>query len=251
MKNKKCDTLTISNQKGGVAKTVTSAAVGSVLADMGYNVLLIDLDGQGNLSHTFLDNIPHDTVADMLNDGILPIVPIRKGLDIIPCNSSISAIAQAMSGPEDRLILKKALDKVRDRYDYIIIDCPPAYNYITINAYTAADYIFVPCQTDEDCREGIMLMADACLTAAPPKTISGIFFTMYDPRPKVNREIEQEICEKYGTLVLNTRISACCKVKEARRKRMDTVSYAPNSKPAKEYISLVNEILGIIKQDER
>ena len=97
----------MSNQKGGVAKTASTAAIASVLANMGYSVLLIDLDGQGNLSHTFLRTIPRETVADLLNDGTLPIVQIREGLDIIPCDSSISTVAQAMCEPDDRLILKK------------------------------------------------------------------------------------------------------------------------------------------------
>lgn len=246
MKKKLCRKIAISNQKGGVAKTVSTAAIASVLTVMGYRVLLIDLDSQGNLSQTFLRSIPQDTVADLLNDGTLPIVNVREGLDIIPCDTGISAVAQAMCEPEDRLILKNALKKISNEYDFIVMDCPPAYNYITVNAYSAADYIFVPSQTCEDCRQGITLMADACLTAVPQKTISGIFFTLYDSRPKVNREVEEAIRRKYSSLVMKTTIRVSCKVKEARRKHTDIVSYAPKSNPALDYVALVHEILGII-----
>lgn len=250
MINNKCIIMAMSNQKGGVAKTASTAAIASVLASMGYSVLLIDLDGQGNLSHTFLSTIPQETVADMLNDGTLPIVHVRERLDIIPCDSSVSTVAQAMCEPDDRLILKKALKKTRGQYDFIIIDCPPAYNYITVNAYSAADFIFVPSDTSQDCNEGIALMADACLTAAPPKTISGIFFTMYDPRPKINREVEEAIRGKYSSLVMKTTIRVSCKVKEARRKRTDIVSFAPKSNPALDYVALVEEILDIINHED-
>lgn len=246
MEKKQCIKIAISNQKGGVAKTASTAAIASVLANRGYTVLLIDLDGQGNLSHTFLSSIPQETVADMLNDGTLPVVHVRDRLDIIPCDSSISTVAQAMCEPDDRLILKKALKKIHGQYDFIIMDCPPAYNYITVNSYSAAEFIFVPSDTSQDCNEGIALMADACLTAAPQKTISGIFFTMYDPRPKINREVEEAIRRKYPSLVMKTTIRVSCKVKEARRKRTDIVSYAPKSNPAMDYVALVHEILGII-----
>lgn len=250
MKNNKSISIAMSNQKGGVAKTASTAAIASVLANMGYSVLLIDLDGQGNLSHTFLRTIPRETVADLLNDGTLPIVQIREGLDIIPCDSSISTVAQAMCEPDDRLILKKRLKKINGQYDFILMDCPPAYNYITVNAYSAADYIFVPSDTCDDCMEGIALMADACLTAAPQKTPTGIFFTMYDPRPKIHRIIEQAIRNKYPSLVLKTTIRRSCKVVEARNKRTDIVSYDPTSNPALDYVALVKEILDIIKQKE-
>ena len=242
-----CTIITISNQKGGVAKTTSTAAIAADLAKREKRVLMIDLDSQGSLSSTFLSVIPHDTIADTLNEGSYPIVNIRQNLDIIPCNTDISAIAQEMREPADRLILRKALNKIKNKYDFIIIDCPPAFNYITCNAYTAADYVLVPCQTSKSSLEAISLVADACYSAATPTRIDGIFFTMYDPRPKINRRMEKIIRDKYPEVVFNTPIRKSVKVEEALEDHNDIINYEPNSNPAKDYISLVDEILTRIK----
>lgn len=240
-------TLAFVTNKGGVAKTASAAAVGSALSRMGFKVLLIDVDGQGNLSNTFLTNVPNNNVADLLNDGIIPTVHIREGLDIIPCDMSIIKIEEAMTEPGDRLILKQRIAPLREQYDFIIIDCPPSFSRITVNAISAADYIFAPSLTCEDSKDGIVLLADTCLTAAPPKMIGGVFLTMYDGRPRVNREIEQEMRKKYGALILKSVIRNCVKVKEARKNHTDVISYAPKSNPAQDYTALANEILELIK----
>lgn len=211
---------------------------------------MIDLDEQGSLSKTFLKNLPENTVADLLNDGIIPIVPVRERLDIIACNRSIMKINEAMTEPGDRLILKQRMAPLREQYDFILLDCPPAYNHITTNALSAADHIFAPCETGEDSKEGIMLLADACLSAAPPKMVEGVFITLYDSRPKINREIVQELRQKYGTLIFDTPIRYCCKVREARKVHKDIVSYAPKSNPAVDYVALVEEILEKIRTEE-
>lgn len=247
VKPPKNNVIAIAINKGGVAKTTSTAAIGSVLASKGFKVLFIDLDGQGNLSNTFLESVSKNTVADLLNDGIISIVHTKEGLDIIPCDMSIMKVDDAMTEPGDRLILKQRIASLREQYDFILMDCPPAYNHITINALSAADYIFAPCDTSEDGKKGIMLLADACLSAAPPKMIGGVFITLYDARPRINREIVQELRQKYGTLIFDTPIRYSCKVKEARKENLDIVTYDPKSKPAEDYVALVEEILERIK----
>ena len=103
-------TIAVCNQKGGVAKTTSTAAISSELARRGYKVLMIDLDSQGSLSKVFLKTDPEETIADTLNDGIYPIVNVTDLLDIIPCNTDISSVAQAMNEPDDR----KILDNLRE-----------------------------------------------------------------------------------------------------------------------------------------
>ena len=242
----KAKTLAISNQKGGVGKTSSTAAISGILSRKGKKVLMIDLDSQGNLSTTFLNKVPVETIADTFNDGNFPIVQVHSCLDLIPCNTDISAIAQAMDSPSDRMILRNALKKISSKYDFIIIDCPPAFNYITNNAYTAADFVLVPTQATPNCVEALKLIADECYMAATPTRINGIFFTMYDPRPKVVRKYESIIRQKYGDIVFKTQIRKSVKFDEATAAKTDIVDYDPACNPSMDYLSLVEELLMIL-----
>lgn len=239
--------LAISNQKGGVGKTCSTAAISGILSRKGKNVLMIDLDGQGNLSNTFLTKIPVETIADTFNDGKLPIVKVKNNLDIIPCNSNISLVAQAMDQPSDRLILKTNLSKIKGKYDFIVIDCPPAFNYITNNAYTAADFVLVPTQATPNCIDALKQIAEACYAAATPTRIDGIFLTMYDSHPKIVQKMENLIREKYGSTVFKTQIRKSVKIDEATDNKTDVVDYCPSCNPAQDYFTLVDEILNLVE----
>lgn len=242
-------TFAICNQKGGVAKTTSTAAISSELARRGYKVLMIDLDSQGTLSKVFLKTVPEETIADTLNDGIFPIVSIYNGLDIIPCNTDISSVAQAMNEPDDRKILTKALNKIKGEYDFIILDCSPAFNFITINALSAANFVLVPCQTSKTSMDAIAQVSDACCSAAPPTHIHGAFFTMYDPRPRINRRIETMLRKRYCDLFFSTSIRKSVRMEEAVMDHKDIITYDAASNPAKDYQALVEEILSrFIKQ---
>ena len=236
-------TIAVCNQKGGVAKTTSTAAISSELARRGYKVLMIDLDSQGSLSKIFLKNDPEETIADTLNDGIYPIVSVTDRLDIIPCNTDISSVAQAMNEPDDRKILAKALKKIKGEYDFIVLDCSPSFNFITINALSAADFILVPCQTSKTSMDAIAQVSDACCSAAPPTHIHGAFFTMYDPRPCINRRIETMLRSKYCDLFFETQIRKSVKVEEAVMEHKDIINYDAASNPAKDYQALVEEII--------
>ena len=235
--------IAICNQKGGVAKTTSTAAISSEFARRGYNVLMIDLDSQGSLSKVFLKKVPEETIADTFNDGIYPIVNVGENLDIIPCNTDISSVAQAMNEPDDRKILSKALNKIKGKYDFVVIDCSPSFNYITINALSAADFVLVPCQTSKTSMDAITLVSDACCSAAPPTQIHGAFFTMYDPRPRINRRVEKILRDRYCDLFFCTSIRRSVKIEEAVLENKDIISYDAASNPAKDYQALVEEII--------
>ena len=242
--------IALTNQKGGCGKTLSASAFAGILSRQGYLVLLIDLDAQGHLSRTYLRDIPVETIADTFNDGIFPIVTLTDTLSIIPCNTDISMISKALSEPSDRLILKNAFKKLNGKYDYIIMDCPPSFDFITINAITAADYVFVPAQTTKSCVDAISLLAEECYLAANDARINGIFFVNYDSRPKINRKMENVIRSKYGSIVFNTPIRHCIKVDEAKDAMKDVAEYDPSCNAAKDYIALVDEILTMVNNTQ-
>lgn len=243
--------LAITNQKGGVGKTLSTSAIGGTLSRRGNKVLFIDLDAQGHLSRTYLNSIPVETIADTFNEGVFPIIKLTDNLDIIPCNTDISMISKALSGPSDRLILNDALKKIDGKYDFVVIDCPPSFDYITTNAITAADYILVPTQATKSCVDAISLLAEECYMAAKEARINGIFFVDYDSRPKIKRKMEAIIRNKYGSIVFNTPIRHCAKVDEAKDAMKDVVEYDPTCNAAKDYVALVDEILNMISNSAK
>lgn len=250
-KQNKCITLAVSNRKGGVAKTTSTAAIAGILSRQGYRVLMVDLDSQANLTSTFLDQKPERTIADTLNDGkTFPIVKISPTLDIIGCNSDIVAVEHAMDGPADRMLLMKALAKIKMKYDFILIDCPPSLGFITCNAFTAADYVLVPTQATKKCQEALTQIADACYMAATPTSINAIFFTMHDPRPRFTRKTEAEIRNKYGRIVFKTYVRKSVRVEEAASAMTDIAAFDPMSNPAKDYADLVDEIVKMIGNEK-
>lgn len=242
--------IAISNQKGGVGKTCSVTTIAGILSRKGFRVLAIDLDSQGNLSTSLLQNLPEDTIADTLNGGKLPIVKVTDRLDLVTCNTDINAVCQAMDSPDDRFILQKALKRIDGKYDFVIMDCPPHFDYITNNAYTAADYVFVPTQASKKSMEGISLLANACYLAGTPTRINGIFFTMYEPRTLITKKYEARIRDTYGSIVLKTQIRKCVKVDEAADEKMDVAEYCPSCTAAQDYLAVVDEILEIVTPKE-
>ena len=243
--------IAVCNAKGGVGKTMSVASLAAVLVGLGYNVLGVDMDLQHNLSLNFLSKEPENTILDYFNGEKLPVVNIRQGFDLVPGSAEMANIDSMIEGPEDRFYLSKGLAKVKSKYDFIIIDCPPSTQGATINAFTAADYLFVPTLATMESLLNIARVSEAVCRAGTPTRINGIFFTMFDPRKKLTRKIEALARAKYGDAVMQSCIKTCVKLPESVVERKDIMAYAPNSQAASDYQALAEEMLMIINKEEQ
>ena len=135
--------IAIGNRKGGVAKTTTVSSLAGYFANQGFRVLAVDLDTQANLTTTFLKDIPDDTVTDIFDKKRIPIHHIRENLDLVAADADLVAVERILNRPDDRLILARALAVVKDKYDIILLDCPPALSWLTINALSALLFLAI------------------------------------------------------------------------------------------------------------
>ena len=242
--------IAICNAKGGVGKTMSVASLIAVLVAKGHNVLGVDMDLQHNLTQNFLNKEPENTILDFFNGEKLPVVNILKGFDLVPGSAEMANIDAMIEGPEDRFHLAKGLAKVKAKYDFILIDCPPSMQGATINAFTAADYLFVPTIATMESIGNIARVSEAVCRAGTPTRINGIFFTMFDARKKLARKIEALAIAKYGDAVMQSRIKTCVKLPESVVEHKDIMTYAPNSQAASDYQALADEMLQIINKEE-
>ena len=174
--------IAFGNRKGGVAKTTTVSSLAGYFTKRGFRVLAVDLDTQANLTTTFLKDIPDDTVTDIFDKKRIPIHHIRENLDLVAADADLVAVERILNRPDDRLILARALAVVKDKYDIILLDCPPSLSWLTINALSASDKLFVPMDMDKKSVDAVSKMAEVCYQSATPTKIDGIFFTKYEPR---------------------------------------------------------------------
>ena len=234
------------NRKGGVAKTSSVAALATYYAKRGFKVLAVDLDSQGNLTITFLKDIPENTVSDIFNGKRIPIHHVRKNLDLVAGEDDLAADESDLKRPDDRLILSKALAMVKDNYDIILLDCSPSLGWINLNALTACDKLFVPMDMDKKSIKSVKDMADMCYQSATPTKIDGIFFTKYEKKLNYTKMVENYMRTRYGPTVLETVIHKCVKIPESSMMDMDVLTYAPHSNAANDYQQLGDEILRVI-----
>ena len=191
--------ISVANQKGGVGKTTTSINLTAALADAGKKVLIVDIDPQGNTTSGFgvdkneQDNTVYELLLDecTVNEAILR--DIYPGVDMIPSNINLAAAEIELIGIEYKeFILRDALDYIRDDYDYILLDCPPSLNVLTVNAMTASDTVIVPIQCEYYALEGLSQLIhtiNLVKTRLNPKLdIEGIVFTMYDARTNLSQQ---------------------------------------------------------------
>ncbi|UZR99924.1 ParA family protein [Chondrinema litorale] len=240
-------TIAIVNNKGGVSKTTTAVNVGAGLAKKGKKVLLVDLDGQANLSQSLGVGLNGKSIYGVFkgSHGIEP-KEINKNLHVMPASESLSELElELVSEFEREKFLKYALDEVKKNYDFAIIDCGPSKGLLTVNALTACDDIIIPLQSEFLAMQGVKSLTDLVFKVKkslnPTVRILGVLITMYDKRKILNKSVASEISQHYP--VFDTFIRENVSLAEAPTSKLDIFKYAPKSMGAKDYSNLTEEIL--------
>ncbi|MFC3613473.1 ParA family protein [Lutimaribacter marinistellae] len=247
--------IAVANQKGGVGKTTTAINLAAALCEAGMRVLIVDLDPQGNASTGLgIDDRPATTYELLLGDDLLEkVVQFTdiEGLAIVPATVDLSSADIELYSNEKRsFLLHDALRQpaMRDYgWNYILIDCPPSLNLLTVNAMVAADSVLVPLQSEFFALEGLsqlmLTIREVRQSANPSLRIEGIVLTMYDRRNNLSQQVEKDARENLGDLVFATRIPRNVRVSESPSYAMPVLSYDPQSLGATAYRELAQELL--------
>lgn len=243
----------IINQKGGVGKTTTAVNLSACLAQCGKRVLLVDADSQGNAtSGLCLSKDFSHTLYDVLMNGTPPEEAILetgvKNVSLLPSTLALAGAEVELVGEIGReQALRRALDAVRERYDFILMDCPPSLGLLTLNVLTAADRIIIPLQAEFYALEGLAQLMKTVETVSrrlnPELTIMGLLLTMFDGRTNLSEQVRNEVKTYFGKKVFHTVIPRSVKLSEAPSFGQPITVYAPKSKGAKAYESLCREVL--------
>ena len=246
--------IAIANQKGGVGKTTTSINLSAALAEKGKKVLVIDTDPQGNTTSGFgVDkNDLEDTIYELIlgecsiHDCILKNV--IENVSILPANVNLAAAEIELIGVERKeFILKGEVDYVKDQYDYIIIDCPPSLNALTINALTTADSVLVPIQCEYYALEGLSQLIHTVNLVKerlnPELDMEGVVFTMYDSRTNLSMQVVENVKNHLNQNVYNTVIPRNIRLAEAPSYGQPITIYDPKSAGAEAYMKLAEEVI--------
>lgn len=245
--------ITITNQKGGVGKTTTALSLIEALHIKGYSVLGVDLDPQGSLGFSAGLDIEHSETVYEVFKGRCPIdkAILETSLgDFLPSNILLSSAELEFNTTGREYMLKSELSKIADKYDYIIIDTPPALNILTVNAYVASNSLIIPMAPEILSLLGISQIKETIATVRryynPDLTVLGILLNKYNSRLTLNQEVlelSQNIAKKLDTKVFDTKIHASVSVAEAPAHGCSVLSHAPYSKPAFDFLSLLYEIM--------
>ena len=249
--------IAVANQKGGVGKTTTAINFAASLAEQGFSVLLVDLDPQGNAS-TGVGLMPEERKATtydlLLDDFPLENIILRtnvKNLSVVPSTTDLSSADIELIANEKRsFLLHDALrqtDMDSFGFDYILIDCPPSLNLLTVNAMVAADSVLVPLQSEFFALEGLsqlmLTIREVRQTANPDLRIEGVVLTMYDARNNLSQQVEADARENLGALVFDTVIPRNVRLSEAPSFAMPVLTYDTASKGAQAYRDLAREFI--------
>ena len=244
----------VANQKGGVGKTTTSVNLAASLARMQKNVLLVDLDPQGNatmgsgVDKSTLDKSIYDVLTGQENIANALAHPQDSGFAVLPANGDLTAAEVElldMDGRETRL--KTALAEISAKFDYILIDCPPSLNMLTLNALVAADGVLIPMQCEYYALEGLSALTNTIEavkeTLNPALRVEGIVRTMFDPRNRLTLEVSDQLKEFFSDSLYRTVIPRNVRLAEAPSFGQPVIVYDKASSGALSYIALAGEML--------
>lgn len=245
--------ISISNQKGGVGKTTTTGAVAAGFKLKGHKVLCVDLDPQSNLSFSSgaeTEDCP--TVYEILKGEAKTSFSIQKmaSFDIISSNILLSGIELEFTQTGREYLLKEALNSVKDKYDYIFIDTPPALSILTVNAFTASDYIIIPMLADIFSLQGIAQLSETIDRVRKycnsNLKVEGIVLTKYNKRTVLSREIKgtaELIAEELNTSIFSSTIRSSVAIMEAQTNQQDIYNYSPKNPAVQDYRDFVEELI--------
>ena len=246
--------LAIINQKGGVGKSTTAVNLAAALGAAGKEVLLVDLDPQGNATSGY--GIDKRDIGQCVYNVLLGETPVEdvilanvgKGVDVLPSTISLAgAEVELVNEMARENRLKNALGSLRGRYDYILIDCPPSLGLLTINALVAADKLLIPIQCEFYALEGVTKLLDSMKRVKsvlnPSLDIYGIVLTMYDSRTNLSKQVVDEVRSFFGNTVFKTLIPRTVKLSKAPSYGQPIIEYAPENKGTEAYNELAQEVI--------
>ena len=246
--------ISIANQKGGVGKSTSSQALASTLGFKGKKVLLIDMDSQCNVTYASGIDSPEKSITDILSQNceIKDAVISCKYYDLLAADEYLTNV-EMEADVEPTLLLKTTIKCLRNEYDYVVIDTPPALGRLSYNAITASDYIVIPCEPSIYARTGLAALYRTIQNVQEHYNknliVLGILLIKYNNRTVLNRDIKEmieEFAEQMNTIVFNTSIRESVTVREAQTVRQPLIDYSKKSKPNQDYMKFTEELLQMI-----